>query len=166
MPRSVPVRDLMIKRNEWPQLRAATSIRDAVRILRILSEEKKIIHGHSTPLVLDDDYNLLGLIRLTDLLRSIRHLCDDPDKACNLDEAKGPVSDLVIPFAGRLSPDDGILDALDTMMDQGVSLLPVMEDGKLVGLIKLSDIFDKVAAILFDEPGSEERSWITQYLHL
>ena len=98
MPGSVPVRDLMINRNEWPQLRAGTPIRNAVRILRILSEERKILHGHSTPLVLDDDYNLLGIMRLTDLLRNIRHLCDDPDKACNLDEATGPVSELVIPY--------------------------------------------------------------------
>lgn len=155
----------MISRNEWPQLRAGTPIRNAVRILRILSEEQKILHGHSTPLVLDDDYNLLGIIRLTDLLRSIRHLCDDPDRACNLDEATGPVSELVIQFPGRLAPEDSILEALDIMTNHGVSLLPVMDNGKLMGLIKLSDVFDKVAAILFDEPGSEERSWITQYLH-
>jgi CBS domain-containing protein len=155
----------MIKRNEWPQLRAGTPIRNAVRVLRILSEEKKIVHGHSTPLVLDDDYNLLGMIRLTDLLRSIRHLCEDPDKACNLDEAISPVSSLVIPFTGRVSPDDSILDALDIMTNTGVSLVPVIENEKLVGLVKLSDIFDKVTAILFDEPDSEERSWITQYLH-
>jgi CBS-domain-containing membrane protein len=155
----------MVKRNEWPQLRSGTPIRNAIRILRILSEEKKIHHGHSTPLVLDDHYNLLGMIRLTDLLRSVRHLCDDPDKACSLDQATSPVSDLVIPFAGHLSPADSILEALDIMTNKGVSLVPVMEDGKLVGLIKLSDIFDKVAAILFDEPDSEERSWITQYLH-
>lgn len=165
MPRSVPVRELMIKRNEWPQLRAGTPVRNAIRILRILSEEQKIMHGHSTPLVLDDNYNLLGIIRLTDLLRSVRHLCEDPDKACNLDEATRPVSELVIPFHDELAPDDSILQALDIMTNHGVSLVPVKEEGKLVGLIKLSDIFDKVAAILFDEPESEERSWITQYLH-
>lgn len=113
MPQAVPACGLMIKRNEWPQLRAATPIRDAVRILLgnlvgSLSEEKKIAHGNSTPLVPDDEYNLFGFIRLTDLLRSIRHLCDDPDKACNLDEARGPVSAPVIPFAGRLSSDEGV----------------------------------------------------------
>jgi CBS domain-containing protein len=155
----------MISRNQWPQLRANAPIRDAIRILRILSEEKKIVHGHSTPLVLDDNYDLLGFIRLTDLLRNVRYLCDNPEQACNLDEAAGPVSDLVIPFAGELSPDDNILDALDIMTNRGLSLLPVMEGGKLVGLIKLSDIFNKVAAILFDEPESQERSWIGQYLH-
>jgi CBS domain-containing protein len=155
----------MISRNQWPQLRASAPVRDAVRILRILSEEKKMVHGHSTPLVLDDDYNLLGFMRLTDLLRNVRYLCDNPEKACNLDEAAGPVSDLVIPFSDWLSPDDSILDALDIMTNKGLSLLPVMEDGKLMGLIKLSDIFNKVAAILFDEPESEERSWIAQYLH-
>ncbi len=165
MPRSTLVRNLMISKNQWPQLRANAPIRDAIRILRILSEEKKIVHGHSTPLVLDDNYDLLGFIRLTDLLRNVRYLCDNPDKACNLDEAAGPVSDLVIDFSARLSPDDNILDALDIMTNKGLSQLPVMEDGKLIGMIKLSDIFNKVASILFDEPEPEERSWIDRYLH-
>ncbi len=165
MPHSVPVSKLMIHRNEWPQLRAGTTVKDAIKILRIITEEQKMVHGHSTPLVLDDDYNLLGLIRLTDLLRSVRHLCRPGEGPCDLGQAVNPVSDLVIPFPATVSPDDSILDALDIMTNHGVSLVPVMKDGKLQGLIKLADVFNTVAALLFDEEEQRETGWIYGHLH-
>ena len=72
MPHSVPVSKLMIPRNEWPQLRAETTIADAIKVLRIVTEDRKLEHGHSTPLVLDDNYDLLGFVHLSDLLKSVR----------------------------------------------------------------------------------------------
>ena len=156
----------MIHRNEWPQFRASTSVKDAIKILRILTEDEKLSQGHSTPLVLDDDYNLLGLIRLTDLLKSVRHLCGTKGEPCELGEAAKPVSELVIAFPATVSPEDSILKALDIMMDHGVSLVPVMHDGKLQGMIKLSDIFNTVAALLFDEEEPSGRGWISEHLHL
>jgi len=156
----------MVHRNEWPQLRSGTTIKNAIRILRILTEEKKLEHGHSTPLVLDDDYNLLGMIRLIDLLRNVRHLCEAEDKACDLGKAVNPVSDLVIPFPDSVSPDDSILDALDIMTNHGVSQVPVLKDGKLQGIIQLADVFDTVAALLFDEEEPEGRGWVKEFLHL
>lgn len=163
MPRSVPVSKLMVHRNEWPQFRAATKIKDAIKILRILSENDKLLHGHDTPLVLDDSYNLLGYVQLTDLLRNVRHLCEETDKACELGKAINPVEELVIPFPASVSPDDGILEALDVMTNHGISLLPVTSKGKLVGLIKLSDIFNTVSNLLFDE--EEEEGWFRNWLH-
>ena len=166
MPHSVPVSDLMIHRNEWPQLRAGTSVKDAVKILRILTSDNKIVHGHSTPLVLDDNYTLLGMIRLIDLLKSIRHLCDTGEEPCELGKAEAPVSELVVPFPASVEPEDSILKALDIMMDSGISLMPVMQNGKLVGMIQLSDVFNKVAALLFDKEIPDDRGWMTHYLHL
>ncbi len=157
MPHSMPVSELMINRNEWPQLRADTDVRTAIKILRIVTEDKKLEHGRSTPLVLDDNFNLLGFVHLTDLLKSVRHLCDKTDQPCELDEAAKPVKDLVIAFKGSVQVDDSILKALDIMLDNDVSLVPVMKDGELQGLIKLSDIFNTVAALLFDEQDPDER---------
>jgi CBS domain-containing protein len=157
MPHSMPVSKLMINRNEWPQLMADTDIRTAIKILRIVTEEKKLEHGHSTPLVLDDNYNLLGFVHLTELLKTVRHLCDKRDQPCELDQAAKLLKDLVIPFKGSVQGDDSILKALDIMLDNDVSLVPVIEDGKLQGIVKLSDIFNTVAALLFDEQDPDER---------
>ena len=165
MPHSVPVEEIMINPRDWTLLRADTPIKVAIGILRILSEDKKLERGHSTPLVLDDEYNLLGLIRLTDLLRSVRYLCDLPDKACKLDQALRPVSDLAIPFPDSVEPEDSILKSLDIMLDHGVSLVPVLKDEKLTGIVQLNDIFDVVAALLFDEERDGAKEWITEHLH-
>ena len=68
-----------------------------------------------------------------------------------------PVKELAIPFKGSVNEDDNILKALDIMMDNDVSVVPVMKDGKLHGIVKLSDIFNTVAALLFDEEDPAER---------
>lgn len=163
MPHSVPTSKLMIHRNQWPQFRANTQIKDAIRILRILSEDEKLLHGHDTPLVLDDEYNLLGYVQLTDLLRSIRHLCDTSGKVCELGRAINPISELVKEFPAHVTAEASILDALDIMTNHGISLVPVMEKGKLKGLIKLSDIFNTVAHLLFDEE-TEDEHWFGKWL--
>jgi CBS domain containing-hemolysin-like protein len=165
MPHSVSVSELMIPRNEWPQLRAETTIGDAIKVLRIVTEDKKLEHGHSTPLVLDDNFDLLGFVHLSDLLKSVRHDCLQPDRPCELDKATTRLRELVVPFAGTVADNDSILKALDIMMDHSVSLVPVIGEGKLKGIIKLSDIFNTVAALLFDEQDPEERNRLVKHYH-
>jgi len=147
----------MTRLSEWPQLKDDTDVSTAIKILRIVSEDEKLEHGHSTPLVFDSNYKLLGFLHLTDLLKAIRHLCERLGEPCELGKAAMPVSELVVPFAGFVTPEDSILKALDIMMDHNVSMVPVMKGDKLEGLIKLPDIFNSVAALLFDEQDPEER---------
>src|SRR5208283_4022527 len=150
MPHSVPVSKLMIPRNEWPQLRAETTVGDAIKVLRIVNEDRMLEHGHSTLLVLDDNYDLLGFVHLSDLLKSVRQFCLQPDRPCELEQATTPLRELVVPFAGTVAENDSVVRALDIMMDHCVSLVPVMGEGKLKGLVQLSDIFSTVATLLFD----------------
>jgi CBS domain-containing protein len=157
MPHSRPVSELMIPRNEWPQIRAETEVSTAIKLLRIISEEEKLEHGQTTPLVMDEHYTLLGFVHLVDLLKNVRHLCEKADEPCELDRATTAVKDLVTPFAGSVAPNDSILKALDIMMDNRISLVPVLENGKLEGVVKLSDIFNLLAALLFDAPDPVER---------
>jgi CBS-domain-containing membrane protein len=157
MPHSVPVSGLMTLPDQWPQIRGAADVCTAIKLLRIISDDKKLEHGHSTPRVFDDNYKLLGFVHLTDLLKNVRHLCDKQDEPCELGRATTPLSALVVPFAGSVEPEDSVLKALDIMMDHNVSIVPVMKEGRLEGLIKLSDIFNTVAALLFDEQDLEER---------
>jgi CBS domain-containing protein len=157
MPHSVPVSKLMVNRNEWPQLRSDMNVSTAIKLLRIITEDQKLEHGHSTPLIMDENYNLVGFVHLIDLLKSVRPLCDKPDEPCRLPENTTNLRELVVPFAGTVHRDDSILKALDIMMDHNVSQVPVMDEDKLQGMIKLSDIFNTVAALLFDEQDPAER---------
>ena len=166
MPHSVPVSRLMASPNSWPQLRGDIEVRDAIKLLRILSEDQKLEQGRSTPLVFDNDYNLIGLVRLTDLLENVRHLCELKEGSCDLGAALKPIREIVRQFPGHVSPDDSILKALDIMLDNSVTLVPVMDKGKLVGMLKLADIFNSISSLLFDEENPMERSRILKFLHI
>ena len=43
------------------------------------------------------------------------------------------------------------------MLDNDVSVVPVIKDGKLHAIVKLSDIFNPVVALLLDEEDPTER---------
>jgi CBS domain-containing protein len=166
MPHSVPVSKLMTPRNEWPQILGDADVCSAIKILRIVTEDEKLEHGHSTPLVMDENYNLLGFVHLTDLLKSVKHLWEKPAGACDAEASLPRVKDLVVKFAGSVQGEDSILKALDIMMEHTVSIVPVMKDGKLKGIIKLSDLFNEIAALLFDEMEPEERQRILRDFHV
>jgi CBS domain-containing protein len=157
MPHSMPVSKLMVNRNEWPVFRSDMDVSTAIKILRITTEDRKLEHGHSTPLIVDEDYNLLGFVHLTDLLKSVRHVWEKSDKAGAPPAGTNKLKELVVPFAGTVEMEDSIIKALEIMMDHNVSQVPVMDHGKIQGMVKLSDIFNTVAALLFDEQDPEER---------
>jgi predicted transcriptional regulator len=52
------------------------------------------------------------------------------------------------------------------MMDHRVSLMPVLDSEKLLGIIKLSDVFTTVASLLFDEEIIEEKDILIKRFHL
>ena len=52
MPHSVPVSEVMTLPNEWPQIRGEADVCTAIKLLRIVTEDKKLEHGHY-PLIMD-----------------------------------------------------------------------------------------------------------------
>jgi CBS domain-containing protein len=167
MPHSMPVSKLMTPPNQWPQIRGDADVYTVIRLLRIITEDEKLEHGHSTPLIMDENYNLIGFVHLAELLKSIKHMWEKKDEAAPKEERKYPqVKDLAVKFEGSVTKDDNILKALDIMMEHNVSLVPVMNEGKLEGMIKLADIFNEVAALLFDEENPEEKHRILRDYHI
>jgi CBS-domain-containing membrane protein len=166
MPYSVPVSKLMIKPAEWPILEIETDVVTAIKILRIITEERKLEQGHSTPVVVDDKYNVVGFVHLVDLLKEVRHLCEFSESPCDLTRPTRPLRELVVEFAGTVLPDDPIVKALDIMMEHGISVVPVLDNNKLQGIIKLADIFGAVASILFDEEIADQKEILMRRLHL
>ncbi len=166
MPHSVPVSQLMISPNEWPLLSVDADVESAIKILRINTEDSKLLQGHSTPLALDSEYKLLGFVHLIDLLRAIKPLCQVSDAPCEIEKATMPLGELVVPFRGQVEANDSIMTALDIMMEHRISLIPVLKEKKLVGIIKLSDIFNKVASLLFDKDIIDQQEMLMRRFHL
>ncbi len=166
MPHSVPVSQLMISPNEWPLISADADVESAIKILRINTEDSKLLQGHSNPLVLDSDYRLLGFVHLIDLLRIIKPLCKVLDDPCEIDKATMSIREIVVSFAATVEATDSMMTALDIMMEHRISLIPVLKEKKLIGIIKLSDIFNTVASLLFDKQILDQKEVLMRRFHL
>jgi CBS domain-containing protein len=162
----MPVSKLMTPPSQWPQIRGDADVYTVIRLLRIITEDEKLEHGHSTPLIMDENYNLLGFVHLSDLLKSIRHMWEKKDQIGKEELKYPPVRDLVVKFEGTVTKEDNIVKALDIMMEHNVSLVPVVSNGKLEGMLRLADIFNEVAALLFDEESPEEKHRLLRDYHI
>ena len=132
--------------------------------------------GHRTALVLDGDGSLVGIVDfrsilrvfipeiaggLTDKLKSLGvSVAFAEAGAQELDEvnlslrarviknSETPVKEVMLKVKGTIDADADILEALKTTYRNKVQVLPVFEGGKLVGIVRDSDLFLKIASIL------------------
>lgn len=64
--------------------------------------------------------------------------------------AEKPVSDVMLKIRGTISADSDVLEALMVLCDNKASVLPVYEGDQLVGVVRDSDLFLKIADMLQD----------------
>jgi len=117
-----------------------TSILDALHIMK----EKKVrrlpvvAHGKLVGIVTEKDLRESPSLKATSL--SIFEL--------NYLLAKTPVSEVMTKDPITVTPDTTIEDAAVIMRDNQISGLPVVEDGKVVGIVTETDIFDMLVKLL------------------
>jgi H+/Cl- antiporter ClcA/predicted transcriptional regulator len=112
--------------------------------ISIAAAEEEVMEGHHSAFpIVDDEGRCVGIVTRSDLLAS--------DEGCTgtIGEAfGGPVV--------SVAPDDSALDALERVLDEGVDHLPVLEDGRLVGICTRTDVLRArhlAAAADVREPG-------------
>ncbi|HET9949640.1 MAG TPA: CBS domain-containing protein [Longimicrobiales bacterium] len=123
---------------------------ELVDMVAFLMDRKRIHHV----LVEDDAHSLVGLVSYRSVLRLIAEGFDrsaDDMPAVKSIMVRDPVS---------VAPDTPTLEAIDVMRHHGVSCLPVVSEGKLVGIVSESD-FMSIAYELLESrrkaEGSPER---------
>jgi CBS domain-containing protein len=62
--------------------------------------------------------------------------------------ADRPVSDVMIPIVGTINGGDHLMKAINSMVDNNTSLLPVMEKGKVIGVLRSLDVMHEIAKLL------------------
>ena len=125
--------------------------------------ERMLSHGVSGLPVVDDDGRLLGVVSETDLLTN----------EAFADRERGPLAlvgaallghdpglirkassrtarELMTPAAVDVAPDDDVHVAARRILDSEVNRLPVVEDGRLVGIVSRQDLLR-----LFRRPDKE-----------
>ncbi len=165
------VKDLMIPLTDYPHIPYWFTIKQAVSILKKAAEDSQTKVEPWIVLVFDEKYQLMGLVGLRDLLRGIeprflrrpeavhfqgaKQLEADTGLAIlwkdlfgrgSREEANKPVSEVMVPIRATLNATDPIAKAVYVMVQTDMEVLPVMEGGKVVGIIRMIDIFKDLTA--------------------
>lgn len=166
--------DMMIPLDKYPHIPHWFTLRQGVAELEKSTIEFQ--ERSSLPralLVFDEKYRLLGVVRRRDILGALEpnflhdmHVADqrrafdvevDPDlvevssgkiTAAIKDHSKKPISDVMIPIKATVDYDDHLFKVIHIMIRDDLNLIPVINDGKVVGVLRSVDVFHEVANIL------------------
>ena len=120
---SLRVRDYMS--TELVTVRPQTDITHVVQTL--------IANDISGVLVVDDEQALVGVLTERDCIATA-------SSAGYYDELAGPASDYMTTPVETVTPDENLIDIAIKMTGSRYRRFPVLEDGKLVGLISRRDV--------------------------
>jgi signal-transduction protein with cAMP-binding, CBS, and nucleotidyltransferase domain len=109
-----------------------------------LSAERPVLEGAklmaeknvAAIVVISDDGKLSGIVTERDLTQRVL--------AKGLDPVKATIGDIMTKDPDTLSPGDSALDALELMSVRKYRHLPVVENGEVVGMVSIRDLYSAV----------------------
>lgn len=166
--------DIMIPLDKYPHIPHWFTLRQAVA--EIEKSQIEIDGRKSLPrslLVFHEDYQLLGVVRRRDILRGLeprflrmmplptrKDLFDvevDPNLV-NLsagkitdairERAELQVNEVMQPINTTVRQSDHLAKVIYQMIRRDLNLIPVIKDGKVVGVVRSVDVFREIAALL------------------
>lgn len=98
-----------------------------------VSEVVRTMHNETvSSVVIVDDGKPLGMVTDRDLAMAV---LDE-----EFDAADTPVREFLTDEMATVEADEGIYDLVELLSEKGVRRVPVVEDGKLAGIVSLSDV--------------------------
>ena len=166
--------DVMIPLDKYPHIPYWFTLRQAM--VEMERSELEIAGRKSLPrmvLVFDEKYRLMGMARRRDILRGLepkflrekplqyRKKLWDVQVDPNLSEltysriwedvrrrAEAPISEVMLPIEGTVDYNDHIVRVIYEMNKHDLSMLPVMRDDKVVGVVRSVDVFHEIAKLI------------------
>jgi predicted transcriptional regulator len=168
------VKEIMIPVEQYPSVRDNATLREAIAKIEEAQLEVELRKSLPRVLLVFDEINVLvGTVRRRDIMRGLepkfllskpleykKKLFDidvDPNLAeLSLDrvvrgireQANRPVSDVMQPIPSILDAEDHVMKAIQAMVALDVNLIPVLQEGKLVGVVRSVDAFHDLAQLL------------------
>jgi CBS domain-containing protein len=96
-----------------------------------------------------DDGALEGIFTERDLMHRVVAAGRDPDRT--------PLAEVMTPDPDTVAADDYAIDALSLMSERGYRHLPVLHDGRLVGIVSRRDFLGEEIIIVEEDLGHEQR---------
>jgi CBS domain-containing protein len=168
MPYSKKVKDLMIPLEDYPHIPYWFTLRQAMAIIREAAIKFEGAFEPRAILVFDEKYQLMGILTLRDIIRGLepRFMHEtglvkmDPNLAVLVGDLFGPglreasqkpVSEVMSPIQVKVEGEDPIAKALFLMIQENVGLMPVIQDSKVAGMIRLSDLFSEITHLVLGD---------------
>jgi CBS domain-containing protein len=162
MPYNKKVKDLTIPLEDYPHIPYWFTLRQAMAIVREAAVKFEVAFEPRAVLVFDEKYQLLGILTLRDIIKGLepRFLHEtnlvkaDPNLAVLMGDLFGPglkeasqkpVSEVMSPIKITVQGGDPLAKAIFLMIKENVGVMPVMERGKVAGMIRLSDLFKEIS---------------------
>lgn len=158
--------DLKIDIFDYPHVPYWFTLKQAiVMISKSMLESGKCFHPLAI-LVFDEKYNLMGMLTMKDVLKGLEpKFLTSSTKAQGYTEsteslavvwdslisdksrelAERPVSDVMVRIEGHVSSGDPVTKAAYLMLRQNTMILPVIDNGKIVGIIRMKEVFEEIA---------------------
>jgi predicted transcriptional regulator len=168
------VGEIMIPVEKYPSVRDKATLRDAIAVME--SAELEVDRRKSLPrvlLVFDEIDVLVGYIRRRDIMQGLepkfltlqpleyrKKLFDvaiDPnllelsfDRVVKgiREQADRPVSDVMNPIEITIDADDHMIKAVYEMVTYNLSLVPVIKEGRVVGVLRSVDLFHELVKLV------------------
>ena len=119
-------------------------------------------------LVFDEKYQLMGILTLRDIIIGLEPkflqeaglIKMDPSLTVLMGDFFGPkmkeqsqraVSEVMSPIKITVNAEDPIAKPLYLMIKEQVGLIPVMQGGKVAGMLRLSDLFGEVSKLVLGD---------------
>lgn len=158
--------DVKIDIFDYPHVPYWFTLKQAiVMISKSMLEAEKCFHPLAI-LVFDEKYNLMGILTMKDVLKGLEpKFLEASGKAQGYTEsteslavvwdslisekskelAEKPVSEVMVRIEGHVGPDDPVTKAAYLMLRQNTMILPVIDHGKIVGIIRMKEVFEEIA---------------------
>jgi CBS domain-containing protein len=168
MPYNKKVKDLMIPLEDYPHIPYWFTLRQAMAIVQEASIKFEGSFEPRAVLVFDEKYQLMGMLTLRDIIRGLEPkfakdsgiIKADPNLAVLMgdmfgpnmkEQSQKPVSDVMSPIKVTINGDDPITKALFLMISENVGMMPVLLDKKVVGMVRMSDLFKEISDVVLGD---------------
>jgi CBS domain-containing protein len=153
---------------DYPHIPYWFTLRQAMAIVREAAVKFEGTFEPRAVLVFDEKYQLTGILTLRDIIKGLepRFLKEtslikaDPSLTVLLGDVFGPnikeqsqraVSEVMSPIKITVNAGDSLPKALFLMVKEDVGLAPVMEEGKVAGMLRLTDLFGEISRVVLGD---------------
>ncbi|MBA3016259.1 MAG: CBS domain-containing protein [Proteobacteria bacterium] len=163
------VKDFIIPLDRYPHLSDTQTLHDAVEIIQTFTCGPSDRLRYSELMVINDQNQLVGRVTLQDILQGLDQRLVDVTKVKKFEGQSveyanlsilwedsffvecakkriTPIKDLMSPATRFVKGEDPLLKALAMLLHSNDVIMPVVDDGRVVGVIRLEEIFKAISS--------------------